>query len=81
MSASRGSGTALSRARNVCCSNTCQRSLRHQLVLGAEADEVEIILGRFHENNVLAPGAGQVAGNLVVEKAVLDGRLVTVERA
>ena len=52
---------------------------RDQLVAGVEDDEVEVVPGGFQEDQVLAAIVVQVAGDDVVEVAVLDGRFVAVE--
>ena len=52
---------------------------RHQLARRREVHHVEIVFRRLHKNKLLAPAAGEVAGNHVIEIAVLDGRVVIIQ--
>src|SRR5579884_1727850 len=52
---------------------------RNKLAMRIEDDQVEIVLGRFEEHQVLPSVIVEVAGDDIVEMTVLDGRFVAVE--
>ena len=52
---------------------------RDELAILAEEDDIEIILGRFHEDDLFAAGAGEVAGDDIGQETVLDGCVVVIQ--